>query len=185
VDICFIRSEDRRDQTIVKRQDSVRLRIPVYGPLEPILHDLAHDVVETELSVTDGLWASVAAGAVLEGMTVVEGRQRPHARERSHAIQVANRRGILAAEIAVGVVMRAMKGERLEDAQYSIESSVITLRTRADYDNLIRRLRQPIEDMMTRWQSIPMGDSLIVVWPDHQARNASSPLTRRRACRSR
>jgi hypothetical protein len=55
MDICFIRSTDRHDQTIVTRQDGVRLSVPVYGPLDPIPHHLAHYVVEMELGLRDGL----------------------------------------------------------------------------------------------------------------------------------
>ena len=106
MDICFTRSTDRRDQTVVTRQDGVRLNVPVYGPLEPLPHDLAHYVVEREFGLRDGLWASVAGGAILKGMKAISGRQPPHARERSDAIQAANRRGILFAELAVDTVLR-------------------------------------------------------------------------------
>ncbi|HEX3272686.1 MAG TPA: hypothetical protein VHR15_18725 [Ktedonobacterales bacterium] len=50
-----MRSTDRWDQTIVTRQDGVRLSAPVFGPLEPIPQDLAHYVVEKELGLRDGL----------------------------------------------------------------------------------------------------------------------------------
>jgi hypothetical protein len=95
MDICFIRSTNRQDQTIVTRQDGMCLSVPIYGPLEPIPHDLAHFVIEMELGLRDGLWGSIAGGAILEGMKVISGRQRPHAKERSQAIQHANRQGIL------------------------------------------------------------------------------------------
>jgi hypothetical protein len=66
MDIAFTRSHDRRDETAVTRQDGVRLSVPVYGPLEPSPHDLAHYVVELELGLQDGFWASVAAGAIFD-----------------------------------------------------------------------------------------------------------------------
>ena len=55
MDIRFIRSNNRLDQPIVTRQDGVRLSVPVFGPLEPIPHDLAHYVVEKTVGLRDGL----------------------------------------------------------------------------------------------------------------------------------
>jgi hypothetical protein len=168
MDIRFIRSTDRRDQTLVTRQDGVRLSVPVFGPLEPIPHDLAHYVVEMELGLRDGLWASIAAGAVLEGMKVLSGRQRPHAKERSRAIQIANHRGILLGELAVDVALRAIKGEPLDGEPYTIDYPSLSLRARKDHVALAQRVRPAIEAMIARWQAIPMGDALVVSWPDNQ-----------------
>jgi hypothetical protein len=78
MDIHFIQSGYRRVGTIVTRQDGVRLSVPVFGPLEPIPHDLAHYVIELELGLQNGFWGSVAAGALFDGMKILAGRQRPH-----------------------------------------------------------------------------------------------------------
>jgi hypothetical protein len=178
MDICFIRSTNRQDQTIVTRQDGVRLSVPVFGPLEPIPHDLAHYVVEKELDLHDGLWASIAAGAVLEGMKVISGRRPPHAKERSHAIQVANHRGILLAELAVDTVLRAIKGEPLGDEPYIIDPPALSLRTRKDHVALAQRVRPEMEAMIARWQAIPMGETLIVSWPDTRVLRVEVPKRR-------
>jgi hypothetical protein len=178
MDICFMRSTDRRDQTIVTRQDGVRLSVPVYGPLEPLPHDLAHYVVEREFSLRDGLWASVAGGAILKGMKTISGRQPPHARERSDAIQAANRRGILFAELAVDTVLRAITGEPLRDEPYVIESQAVSLRTKADYIVLAERARPAMEAMIARWQAVPIGETFVVSWPDGQASRAVIPKRR-------
>ena len=60
MDILFIQSGYPRVETIVTRQDGVRLSVPVFGPLDPIPHDLAHYVVERELGLQNGFWGSVA-----------------------------------------------------------------------------------------------------------------------------
>jgi hypothetical protein len=164
MDIRFIRSTDRWDQTIVTRQDSVRLSVPVFGPLEPIPHDLAHYVVEKELGLRDGLWASIAAGAILEGMKVIFGRQRPHAKERSQAIQLTNHHGIMLAELAVGIVLDTIKGKPL----HSIGSPTMSLISHTDSVALVQKTRPAMEAMIARWQAIPMGDALVVSWPDNQ-----------------
>jgi hypothetical protein len=46
MDILFIQSGHRRVETIVTRRDGVRLSVPVFGPLEPIPHDLARSLRE-------------------------------------------------------------------------------------------------------------------------------------------
>jgi hypothetical protein len=141
----------------------------VYGPLKPIPHDLAHYVVERELGLRDGLWGSIASGVILEGMKPLSGKQQPHSREQSHTIQVANRRGILFAELAVGAVLQVIKGEPLEAILYVVDSPMMRLRTRADYDALAQRVRPVVEAMVARWRTIPMGSALVVSWPDDQA----------------
>ncbi|SRR6266487_1175032 len=77
MDILFIQSGHRRIETIVTRQDGVRLSVPVYGRLDPIPHDLGHYVIELELELQDGFWGSVATGALFGGMHILAGRQRP------------------------------------------------------------------------------------------------------------
>jgi hypothetical protein len=174
MDIRFIRSTNRQDQTIVTRQDGVRLSVPVFGPLEPIPHGLAHYVVEKELGLRDGLWASIAAGAILEGMKVISGRQPPHAKERSQAIQLANHHGIMLAELAVGIVLDTIKGKPL----HSIGSPTMSLTSREDYVALIRKTRPAMEAMIARWQAIPMGETLVVSWPETQVLRVEVPKRR-------
>jgi hypothetical protein len=85
MDIRVWRSAGSQQATLATRRDGVRLSVPVFGKLDPLPHDLAHYVVERELGLPDGFWGSVAAGAIFAGMVVLEGRQPPHARERSRA----------------------------------------------------------------------------------------------------
>jgi hypothetical protein len=62
MDMLFVQSGHRRIATVATRQDKVRVSIPVYGPLDPIPHDLAHYVIELELGLHDSFWGSVALG---------------------------------------------------------------------------------------------------------------------------
>jgi hypothetical protein len=164
MEIIFTRSRDRRDATIVTRRDGVRLSVPVYGKLDPIPHDLAHYVVERELGLRDGFWGSVAEGAVFAGMRILDGRQRPHVRERSQELQRANGRGILFAELVVEAVMRTIMGVRLGNEPLAIEHA--GLRTRADRDALLARLRPAAEAMCARWGETAPGGTLTVSWAD-------------------
>jgi hypothetical protein len=170
MDIVFTRSHDRRDQTAVVRQDGVRLRVPVFGKLDPIPHDLAHYVAECELRLHDGFRGSVANGAVFTGMAILDGRQRPHARERSREVQRANARGILFAEVVVEALMRAVSGERLSDEALPVEHAGV--RRRADRDAILVALRPAMEAMVARWREVPVGGTLLVFWPDEPPRRS-------------
>lgn len=175
MDIVFTRSRDRRDQTIAARQDGVRVLVPVFGPLDPIPHDLAHYVIERELGLRDGFWASVAEGALFGGMRVLDGRQRPHAHDRSRAVIAANHLGILFAEVVVDVLMRDAKGLPQKTDALPVESPFVPSRRRADRDALLARLRPAIAAMCARWQALAQGETLLVVWPDLPAHAGRRP----------
>ena len=168
MDILFIQSEHRRVETVVTRQDGVRLSVPVFGPLDPIPHDLAHYVIELELGLQDGFWGSVAAGALFEGMHILSGRQRPHAAERSRAVLAAHRQGIGVSEVLVDAVLREVRGGSLDDALLPIDSPLV--RTRTDLATLVARLYPALDTMCARWQALPLGGTLCVVWPDRGPR---------------
>lgn len=176
MDIIFTRSSDRWDQTVVRRGDGVSLSVPVFGPLAPIPHDLAHYVVEVELGLDDGFWGSVAAGAIFDGMRIIGGRQRPHAKERSRAVLAANQRGVLRAEVLVDVAVRAMKGEPLGDL--ALSAMLPLVRTQAEATALAQRLRPTLDVECACWQAVPMGGQYLVVWPEATTRSRRS--TRRR-----
>jgi hypothetical protein len=166
---------DRKPTTVI-RGDGVRLSVPVFGPLDPLPHDLAHSVIERELALQDGFWASVASGALFEGMQVLEGRQPPHARERSRTIMQRHHWGLLFSELLVGVVLGAVKGEPLSDAALPLVSPVVPSRTLADRATLIRRLVPVVRQMCGEWQATLPGKCLRVHWPEcvNMPRNATS-----------
>ncbi len=177
MDILFIQSEHRRMKTVVTRQDGMRLSIPVFGRLDPIPHDLAHYVIELELGLQDGFWGSVAAGALFDGMQILTGRQRPHAAERSRTVLAAHRQGIGVSEVLVDAALGEVRGESLDDAPLPIDSPLV--RTRADLNALVVRLRPAMDTMCACWRAIPLGGTLKVVWPDRDPR--SDRNARRRA----
>jgi hypothetical protein len=170
MDILFRRSVDGRQTTLVTRRDGVRLSVPVFGKLDPLPHDLAHYVIEQELGLPNGFWGSVAAGAIFEGMLILEGRQPPHARERSRAIMKAHHRGIIFSEVVVEVAVRAVLNEPLDQDPLPIESPFVASRTRADRDALLARLLPAIRAMCLQWQAVRVDGSLLVIWPDPDGR---------------
>jgi hypothetical protein len=142
----------------------VQLTVPVFGPLEPIPHDLAHYVVEREMDLQDGFWGSVAAGAVFGGMRIVSGRQRPHAADRSKAVIAANGGSIGLAEQMVGAVMAAVEGRVSREPP--LASHPRTPKSRNEYLLLVDRLTPAVREVVDRWHSLPVGGTLVVQWPD-------------------
>lgn len=130
IGIVCVRSQGRRAKSLVARQDGVRLTVPVFGPLEPIPHDLAHFVIERELDLQGGFWATVAGGGIVEGMQIVAGRQQPHALERSRALMKAHHRGIIFSETVVEAVMRAVNGEPLGTVALPVNHPGLPMRAR-------------------------------------------------------
>lgn len=109
LEITFVPAGERRSSATAVRDDGVTVRIPGVGPVTPLPHDLAHCVIERELRLERGFWASVADGAMFQGMTAVTGRQRPHAAKRSSAIIKANGAYVGQAEVLVGSVIQIIR----------------------------------------------------------------------------
>ena len=170
MDILFVHSRDRHDQTLVTRRDGVRLMVPVFGPLAPMPHDLLHYLVESELELPRGFWGTIAAGAIFEGMRVVGGRQPPHAREHSRDVMKAHHWEILFAEVVVGDLHEALRGQLAPVVPLPIESPHVPSRTTSDRRALIARLLPAAEELRFRWERIPLGETLLVQWPDHLVR---------------
>jgi hypothetical protein len=83
--IVVTRVDVHRYSTITER-NGVQLRVPGYGFMRALPHDLAHFVVEGSLGLDQGFWGSVADGAEFAGMEKIKGRRqigatRPFARE--------------------------------------------------------------------------------------------------------
>jgi len=75
------------------------------GPAGTALpHDIRHLIVERELGIVDGIWGSIAAGAVFVSMQHVRGRRPPHAAERSVDLKRAYRDRVLRAELLANLV---------------------------------------------------------------------------------
>lgn len=172
MDIEFIQSGHQRAPSVVVRADGVRLSVPVFGPLQPIPHDLAHFVVERELNLQDGFWGSVAAGAIFEGMRVLDGRQPPHAHDRSRALMKANHHSILFSECLVDAALRAANGERHVRLPAVVET--VAERHGVDGGMILRRLCPAVEEMCMRWRAIPEGGALHVTWREPPTRRAGS-----------
>lgn len=86
---------------LLTRSDGVRLRLTSYDRKYRIPHDLAHFATEQELGLTDGLFGSIAAGALFDSVEVLSGTR---AGTRSEAVRRRNAAALALTESLVGVV---------------------------------------------------------------------------------
>jgi hypothetical protein len=170
MEIKIEKLDARRSQSVVARDDKVTLRVPGFGPSEPLPHDLAHYVVEKELSLRRGFWGSVAEGAVFPGMEILAGRQRPHARERSHALCNANGRSLTEVEVIVGLLIDLMKNKVPATSQFATKAVARCLSGGKDSElrtvdaASLQRIDEGLGAMARRWADVKVGDALVVRW---------------------
>jgi hypothetical protein len=171
--IAVTRLDAHRHATRVTRKDGVTLGIPGYAFMRPLPHDLEHYVVETTLDLRRGFWASVAEGAIFNGMHLIDGRRRPHASERATAIIKANSSHLGEAENLVAcfgrIVGQSMDGD-IARCRVELQRATATIRhARRPIDGAaIKRVCTAWHGMQTRWDALPIGDTLSVDWRDQR-----------------
>lgn len=185
MNITFTRTGERTYATQATRGDGVTLQVP--SPDRPALlpHDLAHYVVERELGLRRGFWGRIADGAVLPGITVVSGRQPPHAAERSRVIlREAGPQGTHA-EVLVGVLLANLHDNGAAAAAVArVAAAWAPARPEREplTDLEIRRAHDALRDALERWQALAVGQSLSVRWPSAvRGARTKRPARRRRA----
>lgn len=62
------------------------VELPSYSRTHRVPHDLAHAVAEREFGRADGVFGSIAAGAVFDNMRVIAGRPRHDAAARGRRV---------------------------------------------------------------------------------------------------
>jgi hypothetical protein len=169
MDIKIEKIDARRSQSVVTRNDKVTVRVAGYGPSEPLPHDLAHYVVEKELGLRRGFWGSVADGAIFPGMTVLAGRQRPHARERSEGLCKANSRTLTDVEVIVGVLVELMRNNVPATSPYAAKTVARCVagkgsELRAITTANLQRIGESLTAMARRWSEVKVGDGLVLRW---------------------
>ena len=75
--VIFARLDQGRYGVTALRCDGVLVKIKTHDRTKFIPHDLAHFVVERELSLKGGFRGKVAGGVTFDGMEVLSGRQMP------------------------------------------------------------------------------------------------------------
>ncbi|MBO2450038.1 hypothetical protein J4573_23245 [Actinomadura barringtoniae] len=165
--VIFHKVSERSYFSTAARDDGVTVRVPGYDRTSPVPHDLAHFIAERELGIGRGFWGSVAAGAMFTNMTVVEGRRRPHADERSRLIIKANGEGLGQCEGVAGAVHEAVeKGQSAEIAlehlrrMHGVVSAEPLAVGAADLAEAISSLSAAAD----RWAETPIGEGMALTW---------------------
>ena len=168
--ITVTRIDTRRYATVVERDDGVVLSVPGYGFMRALPHDLAHWVVESMLRLDHGFWGSIASGARLRGMQLLQGRQKPHAAERSKEVEKTNASFLNEAERLVAC-FETLAAQHAGAATGRSEKAKVMLRRREK--NLtsaeIAKVCTAWSALQQRWDALAVGDMMRLDWPAPRA----------------
>jgi hypothetical protein len=112
----------------------------------------------------------VADGAVFPGMEVLTGRQKPHARERSHALSKANSRTLTEVEVIVGLMISLMENKVPATSPFASKAVARCLSRGKDSElraisaDSLQRIDESLGAMARRWSDTKIGDALVVRW---------------------
>jgi hypothetical protein len=162
----------------IHRGDGVVLALPGYDRKWRVPHDLAHLVAERQLRLTDGVFGSIAAGGMFDNMTVLSGRLRYDARQRSQRILRANGRGIGMAEVLAGVVHHAVE-ERIPGFVVPAARAAWASLREEPFPYPATELRAAVRtlgELGERWAGLGAGEPLPFDWPEVSRRRR--PATR-------
>ena len=175
----FRKRADGGSLAIVDRDDGVRLHLRSYDRTGEVPHDAVHLVGERCLGMRDGLWGSIAAGALFDSIEVVGGRQRHDRRRRSEEIRRRNAEQLRLAETVVGVLERCVDRDgtavkkKLDEA-WGITQTGPSPFSADDAGRAVEELRRLRED----WTSLAPGDpGPTFSWP--AATHRAGPVRRR------
>ncbi len=169
--VTFVRVPDhQRGWALVERDDGVVYRIDG-GPVTAALpHDLVHFTVERTLGMADGIWGTIAAGAVFRSMTHHSGRRPPHAADRSAALIRAFRDRLQRAELIADFVERIAASPDAPTAQVRRLAELHLRRvphTEQDLSAFTAAARA-LGEAAEQWRALPVGGQLAFDWPARQ-----------------
>ncbi len=170
MEVTFTRGADRDYTATARREDGVLVQVTGGDRKFALPHDMAHLLVERELSLRHGFWGRIAAGALYPGMKVLAGRQPAHAAKRSRsAIREAEPQGT-EAEVWVGVLMKAVEAglennltavHALFKAEWRPSRPERSLPDPAE----VRRVCRALREAEQQWQTLEVGQALTFPWP--------------------
>jgi len=162
--------DDRRYAASATRADGVTVSITGYGFAHRLPRALAHFAVEDTLELRQGLWGSVAAGALHPGTSVTEGQSVPAgSSDKSRAItdatalSVADARGLVA---AFDEIVNANLDARWPQVEPKLQTLKITRGThlvpltKTD----VARVAVAWRHLQARWDAVPAGGTLDLEW---------------------
>jgi hypothetical protein len=170
VKVRVARTEDGRYHISAVRSDGVTVSMAGHGFAHRLPRDLAHFAVEDALELRHGFWGSVAAGALLPGVTIAEG-QPPSSEGATKgaaivvatAQSVADSRGLVATFDEI--IDRKLDGHW---PQVDPALQTLTIRRGARLVSLtktdVARVATVWRALQARWDDVPVGGALELEW---------------------
>ena len=163
--IVFTKQKNRayNYEVTVERSDRVRLQFHGVGKKFLVPHDLAHLIVESKLNMTQGFWGCVADGALFSGMTIIEGRQKAHAKSKSQRIIKEACQQLRLAECLVSAFNEIFTA-KLNLVQAQKRLTEISPDIKPISNSTILDVCSTLEALKTDWQMVDVGESIELSW---------------------
>lgn len=172
MEVEFRRRPDDGSVAEIHRADGVHLRMRSYDRTNQVPHDAVHLVGERALGITEGLWGSLAAGAVFDSVEVVAGRLRHDRHRRSDEVRRRHDAWLRQAEVVVGVLLSCLDRDGTATHRELGRAWAVTHTGPAPFsveqaDRAVRELRQ----LRTDWRALAVGGpGLRFTWPEARSR---------------
>ncbi|WP_433800777.1 hypothetical protein [Actinomycetospora sp. CA-084318] len=174
MEVEFRRRADDGSVAEIVRADGVHLRMRSYDVTNEVPHDAVHLIGERALGITDGLWGSIAAGALFASVEVVAGRQRHDRRRRSDEVRRRHDAWLRQAEVVVGTLQNCLDRDgaathRELDRAWGITHTGRSPFTVEQAERAVRELRR----LRTDWWALGVdAPGLRFTWPETRGRRA-------------
>jgi hypothetical protein len=167
--LTVTRLDQGKYETVIMRDDGVSYRLKGVAHMFAIPHDLAHFLVEKTLRLDRGFWGNVADGAVFKTMGYIGGRRKPKAAERSESLLKANAAPLNEAEAVVRIFNDTIEQGHHENSpvlRERLQNRLVRpgLEFRRFRDAEISEVYRAYQDMLARWQKLPVGGSMELKW---------------------
>jgi hypothetical protein len=168
MEIHFHRTDGRGGYAVlIRRDDGLTARLPGYDRTRSVPHDLAHFVAEREFELTQGVYGSIAAGAMFSNMSLVDGRPHYDGQARSRAVLRAHADELGLAECISGVVHESVQRHldfpttlrRLHEAWGSLRPGPCPYES-----GVLRRTLGALGELGARWRAVGVGETLSLRW---------------------
>lgn len=168
----FRKRVDGGSLALIERGDGVRLQLRSYDRTGQVPHDAVHLIGERSLGMHQGLWGSIAAGALFESVEVLDGRQRHDRKKRSDAVRKQNAEQLRIAETVVGVLQECIDKDGPVTKQNLDRAWGITNTGPSPFS--VEQAGRAVAELRTLrdgWRSLGPGDrGLVFTWPDGRRR---------------
>ncbi len=177
----FERDETRWYRSVLHRDDGVVLLLHGYDRKWRVPHDLAHFAVERALRLDDGVFGSIAAGAMFGNMDVLSGRLRHDAKRRSEQVLRANQKSLGLAEVLAGAVHDAVEHRDRRELVARAHGAwgVFSTEPFPYPPEALTTAADALEELADQWT----GRTLTVEWVSRRGPSAARPGPRRAARR--